>query len=254
MDAFMALADRLADAARDASLKHFRSDLAIDAKADSSPVTVADREVEAAMRTLINDAFPDHGIFGEEHGNENLDAEYVWVLDPIDGTASFVTGKPLFGTLIALLQDGKPVIGVIDVPALDERWRGCQDRITTFNGRPVRARACGALDRAWLLSTSPDMFRGADAEGFGRLSQKVRRRVFGGDCYNYGVLASGNADLVCEADLKPYDYCALVPVIEGAGGIVTDWSGAALDLNSDGRALASGDKRRHGEALALLNP
>lgn len=253
MEPFAELAIRLADAARPEIMGRFRTGIQADAKSDSSPVTEADRAAERAMRHLINETFPDHGILGEEYGEENIDAEFVWVLDPIDGTNSFVTGKPLFGTLIALCQNGKPVVGVIDAPGVDERWLGVQGRPTTLNGQPVHTRTCGQLDASWLYATTPAMFEDANADAFARLSDAAWRTVFGGDCYAYGLLASGHVDLVCEAQLGTYDYCALVPVVEGAGGIITDWSGQTLTLDSDGRVLAAGDKTLHTLALGRLN-
>lgn len=250
--AFMQLADRLADVVRPIVLKHFHAGVETEAKADKSPVTVADKEAETAMRTLIEATYPDHGIFGEEFGTANADAEYVWVLDPIDGTVGFATGKPLFGTLIALTRNAKPVLGIIDAPALDQRWRGAVGEASTLNGETIRTRACPDLQDAWLYATTPDMFGGHDAHAFERLSDLVCRRAFGADCYAYGLLASGRIDLVVEADLKPYDFCALAPVIEGAGGVITDWNGAPLTLASDGRVCAAGDGRAHRAALGCL--
>lgn len=246
------LAERLADAARPITLRYFRTGVEYDVKADASPVTVADREAEAAMRSIIGDAFPEHGILGEEHGAERLAARFVWVLDPIDGTKSFVTGKPLFGTLIALLRDGRPIVGCIDMPALDERWLGIEGRPTTFNGTPVCVRSCGSLDRAWLYATSPQMFRGTEVSAFERLRGGCYAAVWGADLYAYGLLASGRVDLVCEASLQPYDYCAVVPVIQGAGGVITDWQGQPLGLASDGRVLAAGDAALHLKARSAL--
>ena len=251
-DAFVELAGRLADAVRPIVLNLFRTAVAVEAKADRSPVTAADREAETAMRTMIADPYPDHGILGEEHGSERLEAEYVWVLDPIDGTNAFVTGKPLFGTLIALTRRGRPILGVIDMPALGERWVGARGRATLFDGAPAKTRPCAELGAAWLAATSPQMFAGAEAAAFERLSAGVRRTVYGGDCFNYGLLASGHLDLVAEAGLKPYDLCALAPVIEGAGGMVSDWEGRPLAIDSDGRVLAAGDGRAHAAALACL--
>lgn len=247
-----AAAERMADAVRPIVLAYFRQGVAIDAKADASPVTVADREAEARIREMIEDQFPDHGILGEEHGSVRLDAEFVWVLDPIDGTKSFVTGKPLFGTLIALARHGRPVVGVIDAPALDERWVGVAGRPSTFNGAPASVRDCPGLDQAWLYATSPQMFEGGDAAAFENLRRQCRASMYGADCYAYGLLANGTVDLVCEASTKPYDYCALVPVIEGAGGIITDWAGRPLEIQSDGRVLAAGDALLHTAALAAL--
>lgn len=253
MDRFADLAQTLADAARPEIMGRFRTGIQADAKSDASPVTEADRAAERAMRRILNDAFPDHGILGEEYGSENVDAEYVWVLDPIDGTNSFVTGKPLFGTLIALCQGGVPVVGVIDAPGVNERWVGVKGQGTTLNGAPVATRACAALDQSWLYATTPDMFGGANRDAFQRLSAAAWRTVYGGDCYAYGLLASGHVDLVCEASLGTYDYCALAPVVEGAGGIITDWAGQSLTLDSDGRVLAAGDKTLHTLALERLN-
>lgn len=251
--AFIQLAERLADAARPIVLDYFHSSVTTEAKADLSPVTVADKEAESAMRTLIEAAYPDHGIFGEEHGQSNIDAEYVWALDPIDGTVGFATGKPLFGTLIALCRNGTPILGIIDAPAMDQRWIGVSGQPTTMNGTPVSVRPCPELQDAWLYATTPDMFEGHDAHAFDRLSDLVRRRAFGADCYAYGLMASGRVDLIAEADLKPYDYCALAPVIQGAGGVITDWDGAALTLTSGGRVCASGDARTHKAALGCLS-
>jgi len=252
VDAFVALAERMADAARPIIMGHYRSGLAVDEKADASPVTAADRDAETAMRRLIAENVPDHGVLGEEHGADRLDASHVWVLDPIDGTKSFVTGKPLFGSLIALLRDGRPIVGVIDMPALNERWVGAEGRRTTFNGRPSRTRACAGLGRAWMYSTSPGMFVGADANAFERLSGRCHQRLFGADCYAYGLVANGTVDLVCEASMNPYDYCALVPVVAGAGGVITDWRGESLGPGSDGRVLAAGDAGVHEAARAAL--
>jgi inositol-phosphate phosphatase/L-galactose 1-phosphate phosphatase/histidinol-phosphatase len=238
-------------------MRAFRaSALVIDAKADDTPVTVADREAEAVMRRMIEEAFPDHGIVGEEYGEVRRNADWVWALDPIDGTKSFVTGKPLFGTLIALLHEGRPVVGVIDMPALGERWLGVDGRATTFigrnGGREAHSRACPALAGAWLYTTSPQMFCGRDAEAFQRLGGSCRACIYGGDCYAYGLVANGTVDLVCESAMQPYDYCALVPVVAGAGGMITDWSGAPLTLASDGRVLAAGDPSLHAAAREML--
>lgn len=253
VDAAVALAEGIADAARPIVLGYFRSDVPIESKFDASPVTVADREAEAAMRRLIEQIYPQHGIFGEEYGRVRSNAKYVWVLDPIDGTKSFVTGKPLFGTLIALLRDGEPLVGVIDMPALGERWVGVVGRPTVFNRQIVQVRPCVELGAAWLYATSPEMFAGPDnADAFDRLRTRCRAAVYGADCYAYGLLANGTVDIVCEASLQPYDYCAAVPVITGAGGVITDWQGQPLGLGSDGRVLAAGDPAIHVAAREAL--
>ncbi len=245
-------AERMADAVRPIVLSYFRGNVPTDAKADHTPVTAADRDAETRMREMIEEAFPGHGILGEEHGSVRLDAENVWVLDPIDGTKSFITGKPLFGTLIALVHRGRPVVGIIDAPALDERWIGIEGRPTTLNGAAVGVRPCPALDQAWVYATAPEMFVGSDDAAFDRLRRSCRGVVYGADCYAYGLLANGTVDVVCEASTKPYDYCALVPVVRGAGGVISDWAGQPLGLGSDGRVLAAGDAAAHAAALQIL--
>lgn len=248
----LALAEALADAAGDIVRRHFRRPLAVDDKSDLTPVTIADREAEAAMRRLVEARFPSHGIIGEEHGASRAEAEYVWVLDPIDGTKSFISGVPLFGTLVALTHRGRPVLGIIDQPILRERWRGAAGRISTLNGEPIHARSCPGLAGATLFSTAPELFAGADADAFARLKAAVKLVRYGADCYAYALLAAGFVDLVVETGLKPYDYCALAPVIEGAGGVITDWRGGALDLAADGRVVAAGDAGLAAAARAVL--
>jgi inositol-phosphate phosphatase/L-galactose 1-phosphate phosphatase/histidinol-phosphatase len=250
---FVALAHELAEAAAAVQRRHFRTPVAVDTKADQSPVTIADREAEAAMRRLLAAEVPEHGILGEEAGGRGLDAEWLWVLDPIDGTRAFIAGRPWFGTLIALLHQGQPVLGVIDHAILGERWVGRAGAATTHNGRPVRTRSCARLGDAVLTATSPLMFSaGSERAAFDRLAAAVRLPLFGGDCYGFGLLASGFADLVCESHLEPYDYLAVVPVIEGAGGRITDWAGAALERRGDVRVLVAGDARVHAAALEVL--
>ena len=254
MTDFLRLADRLADAAAAVILKHYRTDFDLERKADETPVTIADRDAEKAMRALIEDAYPGHGIIGEEFPDKTPDAEYVWVLDPIDGTKSFVTGKPLFGTLIALARNGRPVLGIINAPAMGERFAGGEGHPATLNGRPIKTRDIGALADAWLYSTSPHLFSApGDLAAFDRLRGAVHQTIYGGDCYAYGLLSLGTVDLVCEAELGTYDYAALAPVVEAAGGVITDWQGQPLTLNSDGRVLAAGSQAVHAAALAALH-
>ncbi len=249
---FVALAEKLADAAAAITMTYFRSSLAVETKADQSPVTIADKEAETAMRALIEDAFPDHGIIGEEMQDKNPEAEFVWALDPIDGTQSFVTGKPLFGTLIALMQGGKPVLGVMDMPALGERWIGATGRPTTFNGEAARVRTCKDMGEAWLYATSPQMFEDKDFPAFERLRKATRRAVYGAECQAYGLLASGWVDIVCEGTMELYDCATMVPIVEGAGGVITDWQGQALGPGGNGTVLAAGDASIHAQALELL--
>ncbi len=253
-DAFVALAERLADAAGAIIRTHFRTPVAVEHKPDASPVTIADREAEAAMRELIERAYPDHGIRGEELGDIRVDAEFVWVLDPIDGTRSFITGKPLFGTLIALCGDGRPVLGLIDQPISRERWLGRAGEPTTLNGAPARTRPCADLGKAALYTTGLEWYAPDERRSFERLRARVGMTQYSADCYAVGLLASGFVDLVVECDLECYDFCALVPVVEGAGGTISDWQGRPLDLASGRRILAAGDAAAHAQALTLLGP
>ena len=246
------LAERLVDASGAVLRKYFDAGLDPDDKEDRSPVTVADREAEAVMRAILAARAPAHGVIGEELGVSAGAAELVWVLDPIDGTKAFVVGKPLFGTLVALLHRGRPVIGVIDQPVLGDRWIGAAGRATTRSGRPSRPRACPGIGRARLSTTGPRDFSAEGRAAFERVAACARLVSYGGDCYQYGLLASGSIDVVVEEGLALWDYAALVPVIEGAGGVITDWEGRPLHGGSGGRVAAAGDPAVHAEVLALL--
>ncbi|MGH6744864.1 MULTISPECIES: histidinol-phosphatase [unclassified Novosphingobium] len=255
LDNDIALALRLADAAGDAIRPHFRSGVGVERKGDASPVTVADRAAEEAMRRILKAEVPRDGIIGEEFGSEEGTSGRTWVLDPIDGTVSFIAGRPIFGTLIALLVDGWPVLGVIDQPILGERWVGASGFPTTFNGKEVRTRPCRELSDAMLATTGPHYFDDHQGEHFMTLAAKTdhKRMVMGGDCYNYGLLASGHLDVVCEAGLKLHDWAALVPVVEGAGGTMCDWNGEPLHAQSDGHVLAIGDPARLEDVVEALD-
>jgi inositol-phosphate phosphatase/L-galactose 1-phosphate phosphatase/histidinol-phosphatase len=250
--AFIELAHVLADAARPIIRHYFRTPVAIDDKSDNSPVTIADRECEKAMRALLAQHVPDHGIIGEEWGPEREDAEWVWILDPIDGTKAFITGKPCFGTLIALAHRGRPVLGVIDQAITSERWVGGNGLPTTLNGRAVRVRTCPDLAHAYAYTTGPEHFCDQTRPAWDRVAAQVKLARYGADCYAYALLATGFVDLVVEAGLKPYDFSALIPVIENAGGIITDWQGLPLTIQSEGRVVAAGDTRVHQQALEVL--
>jgi histidinol phosphatase-like enzyme (inositol monophosphatase family) len=255
MQAFAAVAEAAAEAAGAVIRPLFRSRLMVEAKGDFSPVTEADKGAERAIRALLAERLPDHGVIGEEYGADRADAEWVWVLDPIDGTRAFITGRPLFGCLIALLHRGRPVLGVIDQPVTGERWIGIAGQPTRFRspmGGTAAARACASLDQAELSCTSPDIFTAETMPRFDRLKRSVRRVTWGGDCYAYGLLALGLVDLVVDDTMKPWDWAALVPVVEGAGGRVTDWSGAPLTLDSAGDVLAVGDPALLAPAVALM--
>ncbi len=254
LEAELALAHRLADAARAVIRPLFRTGLSSERKADRSPVTEADRAAEQAMRDLIVAAFPDDAIHGEEFGATNGTSGRTWVLDPIDGTTAFMAGRPIFGTLIALVQEGWPVLGIIDQPILGERWVGVTGTPTTFNGSPVRTRLCPSLADAALATTGPHYFDDHDGQHFMALAAKTdhKRMVMGGDCYNYATLALGQLDIVCEANLKLHDYAALIPVVEGAGGVMCDWHGEPLHAASDGHVLALGDPARLEDVVEAL--
>ncbi|MBT9385295.1 histidinol-phosphatase [Pseudooceanicola sp. CBS1P-1] len=244
----------VADNARKIAHRYFRSALEVDDKEDHSPVTVADREIEAYLRSRIAETFPEHGIFGEEQDPVNMSAREVWVVDPIDGTKSFVTGHPLFGNLMALLRDGEPVLGQIDMPAFNERWQGMRGAPTTFNGTPCTASGCTELSKARAYTTDPELYTGADRAAYEALHRSVHLLRFGGDCYNYGLLASGHCDIVLEIGQQPYDYLPVVQVVEGAGGVITDWSGRPLGLDSKGDVLASATPELHEQMLKALAP
>jgi histidinol phosphatase-like enzyme (inositol monophosphatase family) len=225
----------------------------VDIKGDLSYVTETDRRIEERLREMIDREFPDHGVLGEELGSRDLDAEHVWVLDPIDGTAAFVAGIPVFGTLIGVARQGRPWVGVIDHPATSERWVGVSGEWATLNGRAIKTRACGDLATALMTNSNPDFFQPAERAVFDRLRPHVRYTQYGGSCYAYGVLASGRTDLAIDGGLEPFDVFAPAAVIEGAGGIVTDWTGAALSLNWKNLVLAAGDRDLHTQALKLVN-
>ncbi|VTU15965.1 histidinol-phosphatase [Variovorax sp. RA8] len=247
------IANALADAAAAHSLRLFRTPLEVIAKADESPVTMADRAAETAMREILATQRPADGIFGEEHGPERVDAADVWVLDPIDGTRSFITGSPLWGTLIGLVRGGRVELGMVDMPVLGERWVGQAGLGAQRNGQPVRVSACDSVGAARIFTTSPDIFGPADWEAFDRLSRRCAMRRFGGDCYSYAQLAGGSIDLVVETGLQPYDYLGPAGLIEAAGGVITDWEGRPLGLASNGRVVAAATPALHREALAILN-
>jgi myo-inositol-1(or 4)-monophosphatase len=253
---FAAFVDQLATASGDAILPFFRTSLGIEDKGSPmgfDPVTAADRAAEAAMRTLIKRSFPEHGIIGEEYGNERPNAEYVWVLDPIDGTKSFISGMPIWGSLIGLMRNGAPVFGMMHQPFVKERFAG-DGGAAHYRGpageRALHVRSCANLADAMLFTTSPQLMNADDRAAFGRVEAGVRLSRYGGDCYPYCMLAAGHVDLVIEAGLKQHDIVALIPIIEGAGGIVTTWEGESAAKG--GRVIAAGDRRVHEAALRVL--
>jgi myo-inositol-1(or 4)-monophosphatase len=251
---FTAFVEQLATASGETILPFFRTSLAVDSKQAGAfdPVTAADRAAETAMRTLIRKTFPDHGIVGEEYGDERADAEYVWVLDPIDGTKSFINGMPTWGTLIGLLRLGEPVFGLMHQPFMYERFSG-DGGGARYRGpagaRDLHVRACANLADAHLVTTSPLLMNASDRAQFAKVESAVKLSRYGGDCYAYCMLAAGCVDLVIETELKPYDILPLIPILRGAGAIVTDWEGGPPQA---GRVVAAGDKRVHAQALKIL--
>jgi histidinol phosphatase-like enzyme (inositol monophosphatase family) len=257
-DGLLATAHALADKAGEVILPHFRSGCAVDHKGGNlfDPVTVADREAETAIRAGLAEAFPDQGVLGEEFDPVRPDAEYCWVIDPIDGTRSFILGLPLWGTLIGLTRSGSPRLGLMDQPFTRERfWSGKTASFFRHDSaapRAIRTRACPDLAEALLATTSTDFFESAEEHRrFEGLSRAVRLRRFGGDCYNYCLLAAGHIDLVVEAGLKSYDIVPLIPIVERAGGIVSTWDGG--DPREGGHILAAGDPRIHAAAVTVLS-
>jgi myo-inositol-1(or 4)-monophosphatase len=253
--ALIAAAEAAADVAGCVIRPFFRAVPNATLKSDRSPVTIADRTAEQVMRTVLSQRFPRHGILGEEFGLERAEARLRWVLDPIDGTRAFITGRPLFGTLIGLLDGDRPILGVIDQPITGERWIGVTGHPTTYRsafGGRIGTRICPRLGDAELSCTSPEMFTPGQAARWERLSATTGRRTFGGDCYAYGLLALGQLDIIAEADLKIWDWAALLPVITGAGGMMTNWDGDPLRADGDGTALTVGNPALLTTALAAL--
>ncbi len=254
---FTTFANYLADLSTDIAKKYFRLPNGEIAKDDDSPVTKADREIEEIIRAEIEKKFPTHGIIGEEFGTKNSDAEFVWVLDPIDGTSSFIIGRPIFGTLIALAFRGKPILGVMNQPITGERWIGIDGEGSWLNGKKIQTRNCTEISDAVMCASSPFFFKNRDEEILKKLSgltkyQRLGGIIYGGDCYSYASLASGFVDIIIEPELKVYDYAALVPIIKMAGGIVTDWEGNDLGLKSPVRLAASANKELHEKVLKII--
>jgi inositol-phosphate phosphatase / L-galactose 1-phosphate phosphatase / histidinol-phosphatase len=242
-------ANHLADISGEVIKKYFRQDFGELKKDNQTPVTLADKEAETVIRNAITQQFPDHGIVGEEFGNTNPSAKYQWIIDPIDGTVSFVMGRPIFGTLIALCFEGKPILGIINQPINDK---------TTFNNEKIQTKSCPSLSEAILCSTSPFFFQGKDLEILNKISSQTKYQsqggiIWGGDCYLYGLLAMGKIDIIIEQGLNNFDFMALIPVVKASGGVITDWEGKELDINSNGRVLACGDAKLHKQILRILN-
>lgn len=253
----LAFADTLADGARAAILPYFRADHSITDKGGAGrfdPVTDADKAAERAMLALIEREFPDHGVLGEEYGERPSRSGYQWILDPIDGTRAFISGLPTWGVLIGLYYEGRPLIGVMDQPFTQERYRGWNDGANvTSRGvtSPLKARACTSLGDAIFATTDPYLFRDEEADAFARMRSKTKLVRYGYDCYAYCMVAAGHIDGVIESGLKPFDIAALIPILTGAGGGVSSWDGG--DAAQGGRVLAFGDANVRDEVLTLLS-
>ncbi|WP_272006155.1 inositol monophosphatase family protein [Roseovarius sp. ZX-A-9] len=254
LDDIARVAARIAEEASAVPMRHFRQGgLGIELKGDLSPVTVADRATEEAIRAALADAFPEHGVFGEEFGiSGSLDGP-AWIIDPIDGTRYFLSGYPGFGMLIGHLQSGVPQIGVVRMPALNETYLGIRGGAATLNGTPIRARATTRLDEAIVFVNEPERTFADDPARFARLCEIGHTRRMSYDCYPHAMVAGGQIDAVTDIGLEPYDFLPLAPLIEAAGGVMTDWQGQALGLESDGRVVTAATPQLHAAVLEVLN-
>lgn len=250
-DISQTICDTLEIAAQIAS-RYFRQAIPVDIKPDASPVTIADREIEQAIRDLISKRFPSHAIYGEEQGRSSGDT-CTWVIDPIDGTKSFLLGNPLFGCLVGFVKDNIVQAGGVAMPALNEVWFADRSGQTRLNKNACSTSQCRELSNASLLTSSPDFFTPQETQQFDALSQKIQYRRFGGDCYTYAMLAGGWIDLVVESSLYPFDYLPLVPIVEQAGGVISDWQGNSLGLHSGPQVIAAATPQLHEAALKALD-
>ena len=246
------LANKCADASGKIIKKYFRKKIKINLKKDNTPFTKADIEAEKIIRELILKQEPNCGFVGEETGTVNMNREYCWVVDPLDGTKSFITGKPSFGTLIGLLKNNKPVLGILNQPILNERWVGIAGVETKYNNKKVRVRKCKSIKGAKMYATSPMMFQGRNKKIYKNVRAKIGECLFGADCYSHGLMSLGFVDVILEANLKPWDYIASASIISGAGGKITDWNDNDLNLQSDGRILATGDSNIHKQIIKII--
>jgi len=255
-DNFMTFANNLANASGSLLRELFQNgadSINVEQKSDQSPVTAADKGVEKLLREMIEENFPNHGIIGEEFGNLRESAEYKWVLDPIDGTKSFIAGYPIFTTLIALLHNDVPVLGIIDQPILRERWLGIVGKGTFFNDAELpNLKNKKPLAKANIATTSTPYFSAREAEFFKNLSAQSNSTILGGDAYAYAMLTSGRIDAVIDCGMKPYDFCALAPIVDGIGGIITDFAGNPVTMHSNGKIIASANAKLHAEILGKL--
>lgn len=233
-------------------MSHFRNSPKIETKSDLSPVTIADTETEQAIRAGLARAFPSEAIFGEEFGRSS-DSEDIWIIDPIDGTRSFITGLPLFGMLLGYLRGGRPQLGIIRMPALNEVYAGAVGQGARCNGAPISVSTCTSLSTARLFLNEADKLAAQEPDVFARLITAGELRRMGADCYPHALVARGLVDAVVDYDLQPYDYLPVSAVVQAAGGLMTDWQGKPLTMDSDGRTLTAATPELHAELLALVN-
>lgn len=250
-------AHHLADISGVIAKKYFRSSFDEIKKEDSSPVTQADKQIEIRLRDEISKKYPEHGIIGEEFDNEHTNSEYKWVIDPIDGTISFAIGKPIFGTLIALTYQDQPILGIINQPINNERWWGTINDKSYFNDKIINTKNCQSISEAVFCTQSPFFFRGKIKTKIEEITSQTKYQhqggaIYSGDCYHFALLAHGFVDIIIEHGLNNYDFLALVPIVESAGGVITDWEGKKLNINSDGRVIATSSKYLHDLSINYL--
>ncbi len=252
LDGLVSVAEKLARISRQMLAGATGDSAAAESKPDRTFVTAMDRAIEQRLREEIGRRFPDHGVWGEEFGRTNPDAEFQWVIDPIDGTAQFIAGIPVYSTLIALSQGDIPIIGAMDFPATDERWTGCIGRPSLHNDKPCHVRQCANLGSAVMSTSSPDFYSEIERPALDALRDQTRWRIYGGAAMSYARLAGGRTDLACDTGFQVYDFAAMRPIIEGAGGIITDWDGKPLTLTSQHRLVAAGSVSIHTAALEVI--
>ena len=251
---FLNFAEKFLDKSSKILINKFNGKFSEEEKMDGSFVTEIDKEIENLFISSLKMSFPKHGLIGEEFGKFNISSDFIWVIDPLDGTHSFISGKPLFGTLICLIINKKPALGMIDIPVLSERWIGGLKSGITFNKKKCpRFSNKKSLSNSIVSSTSLLMFEKRYYKKLKRIYQKSKFPIFGTDCYAYGLMLNGKIDLIIEANMKPWDFLAQVPLIKEAGGYITDWDGKELNLNSNGRVIASSSKKCYQEALEILS-
>lgn len=251
-DAYLRLAHRLADAAGEIVRPRFRTAFSSELKEDNSPVTEVDTAVETRLREIVAEEQPGHGFIGEEFADDKADAEFAWVVDPIDGTVAFMCGTPLFGTLIALRHGGDYVLGLVDQPISRERWIGADGHGASFNGQAIRTRACPAIGDAVVTTSGPDDYAHVEFPTMRPIHQAARWVLYGSNSYDYGMLAMGLQDITVDAQMGEHDFAAPAALIRNAGGATCDWEGRPLGAGSDGRILMVGDAALVAPCLELL--